>query len=93
MKYKGKSVFINQAGNAWAFGFYLKTDNARRARYHIGTAKTRDAAVKCARLLLAKFNSLYKMTQGRPLSAKRVYSESGLPEKIYDVFLLFCLSK
>ena len=93
MKYKGKTVFINRAGNAWAFGFYLKTDNIKRARYHIGTAETRDAAVKCIRLLLAKFNSLYKMTQGRPLAVKHVYSESGLPEKFYDVFLLFCLSK
>ncbi|QHJ76457.1 MAG: hypothetical protein [Bacteriophage sp.] len=93
MKYKGKTVFINRAGNAWAFGFYLKTDTTKRARYYIGTAETRDAAVKCARLLLAKFNELYKMTQGRPLSVQRIYSGAGLPEKFYDVFLLFCLSK
>lgn len=93
MKYKGKTVFINQAGNAWAFGFYLKTDRVKRARYQIGTVETRDAAVKCIRLLLAKFNELYKMTQDRPLSVQRIYSGAGLPEKFYDVFLLFCLSK
>lgn len=93
MKYKGKTVFINRAGNSWAFGFYLKTDSTKRARYQIGTAKTRAAAVKCARLLLAKFNEIYKATQGRPLAVQRVYSAAGLPKKIYDVFLLFCLSK